>query len=86
MSYYALEVDLPVEDEAAHAGLLGHKHTPAGDVEVEATSAQLGEVCTFRILGEMPAILTFLAGLWESYEEALDELGRARAEDRLQLA
>lgn len=80
-----LTLDLPVEDEAAHDALLGVHVTYAGQVAVAATSVQVGEVCTFEVTGELPSILAWLGVTWQSDEEALEELGRALAGDRLTL-
>lgn len=78
-----LTLDLPVEDEAAHEALLGVQVTYAGQVTVAATSAQYGEVCTFEVTGELASILGWLEVLWQSQEEAVQELNAAWTENRV---
>jgi len=78
-----LTVDLTVEDEAAYEALLGTQHTYAGQVAVAATGTQVGEVCTFEVTGELASILGWLEVLWQSQEEAVQELNAAWMENRV---
>jgi hypothetical protein len=85
MSLYQLKVDISFESETDHDSSLGRKITSAGQVQVKPTSTQVGEVCTMIIEGDAPAILAYLADLWQSGGEAIDELHRAQADGRLRL-
>ena len=81
MGNFVAEYTVPVESDEQLQELLGEKYTPdAGPVQVEATGTQVGELCTLRLTGSLPAIVSWVDAMAVDSEGALQDLAAMIAE------
>lgn len=79
--------DVPVESEEQLREMLGEQYTPdAGPVNVEATGTQLGEVCTLKITGSLPAIISWLDAMSLDSESLLRDVATMITDGDIKIA
>lgn len=79
---YELLIDLSFEDNAELEQTLGQHTLKLGEIKIDCTGYQVGEVVTVKITGELLTIIEYLDGIWQSTEQAITEVTEAIKDGR----